>query len=189
MIGSRLAQQEHLKPGDRFSLLVNELPHSFTVSRVLSSKGIGGAFSGNLIVTDIRSAQDALSAPGKVNRIEIVVDESAIDSVLHKLENDLPKNVTAQRPAQRGMQVDKMTRSFQYNLLALTFIALMVSMFLIYNTMTISVIRRRPQIGTLRALGVSRTQILQLFTLEAITFGTVGTGVGILTGIALHRAH
>ncbi len=184
LIGSKLAREQHLKIGDTFEVLANEKQHNLKVARILSSKGLGGAFSGNLVVTDIDTAQNALNMSGKVTRIEIVVPDSMLNDAMEKLRQDLPAAAAIDRPAQRGVQVDKMTRSFQYNLLALTFIALMVSMFLIYNTMTISVIRRRPQIGTLRALGVSRTQILTLFSLEAVTFGAVGTSLGIATGIA-----
>lgn len=80
-----------------------------------------------------------------------------------------------------------MTRSFKYNLIALTFIALMVGMFLIYNTMTISVIRRRPEIGTMRALGVSRSQIMSLFLIESLWFGVVGTSIGLVMGLVMSQ--
>ncbi len=48
-----------------------------------------------------------------------------------------------------------MTRAFAINLTALSLLALVVGMFLIYNTMTFSVVQRRELIGTLRALGVT----------------------------------
>lgn len=184
LVGSKLAAAYNLKKGSKFKLLVNEAPQVFTVSRVLTNKGLGGAFSGNLVVMDIRTAQQALNSTGKITRVEIVAPESEIEQVSRHLKHDLPASIAVERPSQRGQQVEKMTRSFQYNLLALTFIALMVSMFLIYNTMTISVIRRRPQIGTLRALGCSKNKILSLFVAESFTFGIVGTSLGILVGIA-----
>jgi len=66
---------------------------------------------------------------------------------------NLPATLSINRPEQRGEQIEKITKSFEYNLMALTLIALMVGMFLIYNTMTISVIRRRPEIGTFARSG------------------------------------
>jgi len=183
LIGSRLAKEQHLVAGSSFKLLLNEKFHTFKVSKVLSSKGLGGAFSGNMVVTDIGTAQRALGSYGQISRVELILPESEFDLVQQRLRRELPSALTAERPSQRGVQVEKMTRSFEYNLLALTFIALMVGMFLIYNTMTITVIRRRSEIGTLRALGVSSNQILLMFALEALTFGVVGTGFGILAGI------
>ena len=49
----------------------------------------------------------------------------------------------------------RMLQSFQLNLAALSYIALLVGMYLIYNTVAISVVQRRPEIGTLRALGAT----------------------------------
>ncbi len=122
-------------------------------------------------------------------KIEVIVPEELLDRV--SISNT-PGTATRRRcrkgPSQRGEQVEKMTRSFKYNLIALTFIALMVGMFLIYNTMTISVIRRRPEIGTLRALGVSRFQIMSLFMISnPYGFGIVGTTIGLLMGVAMSQ--
>ena len=54
-----------------------------------------------------------------------------------------------------------MIRAFQWNLTALSLLALVVGMFLIYQTMTFSVVQRRPLIGSLRALGVTRARDLR----------------------------
>ena len=48
-----------------------------------------------------------------------------------------------------------MTAAFRTNLTALSLLALVVGMFLIYNSMTFSVVQRRPMFGTLRCLGVT----------------------------------
>ena len=63
----------------------------------------------------------------------------------------------------RTGEIARMLRSFQLNLAALSYIALLVGMYLIYNTVAISVVQRRPEIGTLRALGVKRGQIVRTF--------------------------
>lgn len=78
-----------------------------------------------------------------------------------------------------------MTKSFEYNLLALTFIAVMVGMFLIYNTMTISVLRKRQEVGTLRAIGVDKWQIVICFFLEALLLAVAGTFLGVAFGLVL----
>ena len=53
-----------------------------------------------------------------------------------------------------------MLRAFHFNLTALAWVALLVGLFLVYNTVAVSVIARRDEIGMLRALGTSRRQIL-----------------------------
>ena len=49
-----------------------------------------------------------------------------------------------------------MLGAFQLNLTALSLVSLLVGMFLIYNTIAASVVRRRHEIGVLRALGSER---------------------------------
>ena len=59
----------------------------------------------------------------------------------HALEsNGLPDGLTVQRPSRRGRQVEQMLAAFQLNLTALSYIALLVGLFLIYNTVSASVV-------------------------------------------------
>jgi putative ABC transport system permease protein len=186
LIGARLAHDKQLKIGDTFEVIVNEKSYLLTVAQILSPEGIGSVSTGNTVVVDLITAQNLLNIPGKVSQVEIIIPEpeKTWQPVKQQLENELPPGVRVQQPQRRATQIDKMTRSFQYNLLALTFIALLVGMFLIYNTMTISVIRRRSEIGTLRALGLSRLTIITLFAFEALWFGIVGSSAGLILGIA-----
>lgn len=187
LVGDRLAKTLNLSKGSSLKLLINDKSEEFTVSEIMSGEGLGGVYSGNLVVGDLNVVQRALNADGKISQIEVIVPESLLNQVQFQIRQELPSDVAVERPSQRGEQVEKMTRSFKYNLIALTFIALMVGMFLIYNTMTISVIRRRPEIGTMRALGVSRFQIMSLFMIESLWFGLVGTTIGLLMGVAMSQ--
>lgn len=183
ILGARLAHERNLRVGDSFQVLSNEKVQELKVLRILSSQGLGGAFSGNLVVVDLSTAQKVCGMEGKISRVELIAPKSELQPVQQKLAETVDRALVVGNPGGRTAQVEKMTRSFEYNLLALTFIALIVGMFLIYNTMTISVIRRRSEIGTLRALGLSRSGILTLFCLEAFCFGLVGTALGIVGGI------
>jgi putative ABC transport system permease protein len=80
-----------------------------------------------------------------------------------------------------------MTRAFDLNLTALSLLALIFGMFLIYNTMTFSVVQRRMLLGELRALGVTRRELSGLVLGEAAALGVLGTGLGLLLGIVLGR--
>jgi putative ABC transport system permease protein len=185
LIGKRLADKYSYHIGSPIQLLINDHRKQLFVNGILSGDGLGGAFSGNCIVADISTAQAALDQQRKLTQIELIVPNEDLPWVQEKLRAELPASIEISRPEQRGEQAERITRSFEYNLTALTLIALMVGMFLIYNNMTISVIRRRPEIGTLRAIGLSRMQVLVLFAGEALFFGIVGTGLGILLGLVL----
>ncbi len=72
-----------------------------------------------------------------------------------------------------------MLAAFHTNLTALSWIALIVGLFLVYNTVTISVVARRQEIGTLRALGLSRNKVLLLFLGEAAALAVAGIAIGL----------
>ncbi len=71
------------------------------------------------------------------------------------------------------------------NLTALSLLALVVGMFLIYNTVMFSVVQRRVVIGTLRALGVTPAQVFALVLVETAAAAAVGTGLGLALGWVL----
>ncbi len=78
-----------------------------------------------------------------------------------------------------------MLKAFQFNLTMLSGIALLVGVFLVYNTMAFSVAHHRREIGILRALGMERRAITGLFLLEAGLLGLVGGVMGCWFGVFL----
>jgi putative ABC transport system permease protein len=89
------------------------------------------------------------------------------------------------RSSSRTETVEQMTRAFELNLTALSLLALVVGMFLIYNTTTFSVVQRRGLIGRMRAVGVSRREVFVLVAGEAALIGVLGTALGLLLGLVL----
>ena len=81
-------------------------------------------------------------------------------------EKVIPPGVRLIQPADREKGTERMIRSYQLNLMALSFIAVLVSMYLIYNTASLSVARRRKELGILRSLGMLPRQILSWFFLK-----------------------
>ena len=99
----------------------------------------------------------------------------------------VPADVTVSPPGQRSGQVERMLAGFELNLGALSLISLLGGMFLIYNTIAASVVRRRVETGILRALGASRAEVQALFLGEAVLFGFFGVVLGIIGGVFLAR--
>src|SRR5260221_8741815 len=94
----------------------------------------------------------------------------------------LPASYSLEKPGVRGEENQRMLRAFRWNLRALSYISLVVGAFLIYNTISVSVVRRRAGIGILRAIGASRSMVLALFLGEALLLGTVGAILGVGLG-------
>lgn len=139
-----------------------------------------------VLVTDIATAQELLAMEGRLTRIDLVIPEG--DAGLHLLEKIravLPAGTAIVPAGSRAGALDQMTRAFRLNLTALSLLALVVGMFLIYNTTIFSVIRRRRLIGMLRAIGVTRREIFALVCTEAFLIGLAGTAAGLVFGVFL----
>jgi putative ABC transport system permease protein len=81
-----------------------------------------------------------------------------------------------------------MLAGFRLNLTALSLVSLFVGVFLVYNTISASVIRRREEIGILRSIGVSSAQVRWLFLGEALLYGLIGSVLGIASGLLVARS-
>jgi putative ABC transport system permease protein len=110
-----------------------------------------------------------------------------VDVMQQALQARLGPGVKVERPTFRNAAVEKMLRSFQVNLTALSMIALFVGMFVIYNTLSSAVVERRKDIAILRAVGAARGAIASVFLVEGLLVGAVGTWVGIPLGLLLSR--
>jgi putative ABC transport system permease protein len=66
-------------------------------------------------------------------------------------------------------------------------ISIVVGALGIVNTLTMSVIERTQEIGMLRAIGMSRTQVIRMVLAEATLMGVLGGLLGLFTGTILAR--
>lgn len=141
-----------------------------------------------LLVADLSTAQEWLGMVGRLSQIDLVFDEDATgEAELARVQAALPEGTRLIRPESRTATLQQLTAAFELNLSALSLLALVVGMFLIYNTMTFSVVQRRSLIGTLRCLGVARRQIFGLVLGEALLVGLVGALLGLGLGVLLGR--
>jgi putative ABC transport system permease protein len=140
-----------------------------------------------LAIMDIGVAQQLFGMTGKLSHIDLIADERTEQgrAILEKVRNVLPDGAQIVKPKARSQSVESLTDAFRLNLTALSLLALVVGMFLIYNTITFSVVQRRPIIGTLRCLGVTQTEIFRMILTETLMLGVVGGAIGVALGVVL----
>ena len=173
----------NFKPGDKINFLINGIEKTFNVNAILENKGLARALNGNFALMDIAAAQWAFGRIGKLDRIDIEFKRKEnFASIREKLSEVLPDFLRVDRPERKNRQVEKMLRAFQYNLTALSFVALIVALYLIYNMVALSVVRRRAEIGTLRAIGATPLLVASIFFVEAGIIGAAGSVIGIWLG-------
>ena len=159
------------------------------VAGVVDGTDQPGSYWNRVVTMDLAAAQVVFDLIGRLDRIEIVTaHDRTVDEVAHALRAVLPPTVVVQRPAQRTAQVEKMVGAFQSNLAVLSWVGLLVGMFLVYNTMSFSVAQRRREIGIYRALGMTERRVATLFLLEAGVLGLVGGALGACAGLWLARS-
>ncbi len=144
----------------------------------------------NFVFADVATAQELLDTVGRLNEIDLIVADAAdlAAADLSAIAAVLPEGVVVETAAAKQNAVQQMTAAFELNLAALSLLALVVGMFLIYNTVTFSVIQRRSMFGVLRCLGVTQGQIFTLILAEAGIFSVVGSVLGIGLGVVLGRS-
>ncbi|MDP9339160.1 MAG: ABC transporter permease [Acidobacteriota bacterium] len=167
------------KPGDHISLLINDRESDYVVRGVYPDSN--GAESA--IVMDIAAAQRAVGRAGRVDRILLKAPvESELDKWEQRLRAVLPEGIEVRSQGAGTNENRQMLAAFRWNLKLLSYISLIVGGFLIYNTISVSVVRRRPEIGIVRSLGASRGMVLAAFLGEAASFGLIGTLLGLPLG-------
>ncbi len=146
---------------------------------------------GGIVFTDIASAQEMLDLRGRLSHIDLIVagaDGAAADeAALSPVAALLPPGASIETAAARQNAVQQMTAAFEFNLSALSLLALVVGMFLIYNTVTFSVIQRRPLFAVLRMLGATGGQLFALILGEAVLLALLGSLLGLGLGVLLGR--
>jgi putative ABC transport system permease protein len=144
---------------------------------------------GEYVAMDIAAAQQALGRFGRLDRIDVAIGEgSDIDAVERAIREALPASYLISRPGTRSEENQRMLRAFRWNLRVLSYISLVVGAFLIYNTISVSVVRRRGEIGVLRAVGASRRAVFAMFLGEAVMLGVAGAAIGVGLGRLLAGA-
>jgi putative ABC transport system permease protein len=186
-ISEQFATNHGLRRGDGVRAQVNGADHLLRIGFILKASGDVVA-DPHFAAMDIGWAQELFGRRGELTSIQLRIGRGADrDDVIQRLRAIVPPDATVAPPVQRSQQVEKMLSGFELNLTAMSLVSLLVGMFLIYNSVSASVVRRRHEIGILRSLGVTRGELRALFLGEAVFFGIVGSVLGAVGGLLLAR--
>ena len=187
LLSGTAAAQLGLRPGDTFWIRVGAHRHRLELAGVLTPSDTLSARSiESLLVTDIATAQELTGVLGRLSHIDLLVPRGAAGhALLDQVRAALPPAAEIVPASSSARALEELSRGFSVNLTALSLLALFVGIFLIYNTMSFSVVQRRPLIGALRALGVTRREMWTMIMTEALALGALATAVGLPAGILL----
>ena len=186
LVSRPLASRLGLKVGDALPVMVGPRRQTLRVAGIFTSRSGLYPLDGAVLLMDIGPAQELLDRVGGLDYID-VIGAGPPAEVQRRLQEALPPGVEVVRPAAQGSRTEGLVASYRLNLAVLSAIALFVGMFLIYQSVTLSVVRRRREIGLLRTLGMTPGQVLLLFLAEGLASGLVGGLLGLILGVGLAR--
>jgi putative ABC transport system permease protein len=194
LVTTTYARRTGLKPGDKLTLEAVTGRAEFTVRGTLAARGPAKVFGGDLLLMDVYAAQIAFGRGKRFDHIDVVPEQGVDTRVLAaRIEQALAGTAVVARQEHRSNEAERILAGFKLGLSLASLVAVFVGGFIVYNALAIAVAQRRREIGILRALGVTRAQILVLFIAEGLTLGVLGAIAGLgfgwlLARVALHAA-
>ncbi|MCE9598289.1 MAG: FtsX-like permease family protein [Spirochaetia bacterium] len=164
------------KLGDTVTLTLKGARHLFPITGILRAVD-GHLPPQNTVYADLGQV---LQFQPEFTGVDFFVEEGKTNELRKLLETHFPL-ATIRTLEERKQTSREMLAAFQMNLAALGVIALLVSAYLVYNTVNISVLQRESMLGILLSLGASPQVLFGAIILEGIIIGTLGA----LTGCAL----
>ena len=157
----------------------------FTIRGVMRSSGMNKAFGGSLAIMDIYAAQLVFGRGRRFDRIDIRTrDGVSVEETQKAVQAALGPGFEVEPPSSRTEHFAALMQSYTTATQISSLFALVVGMFIIYNSFAIAVTHRRSEIGILRALGATQKQVRQVFLMESALAGFAGSVLGAVVGIA-----
>ena len=171
-----------VSPGATLRVVAGDRRMDLAVKGVIELPGVG---AGPFLLMDIPLAQRLVARAGRLDRIYVHPPTGDERDWTDRLAAVLPPGASILPAGTRTDDNRRMLRAFRWNLRMMSYTTILVGAFLIYNTITAYVVRRRQQIGIVRAVGASRAMVRAAFLIEGAVFGAIGAVLGLLLGRVL----
>jgi putative ABC transport system permease protein len=185
-----LAAEKGWREGSRIAVSLGSRRATLVVGALVDFQRLAPLASRRLAVLDLAQAQGLLGTRGRIHQIDVVArpGTSAAD-LTARLAARLGERARVTTPEQRTVEAAGLLAAFRLNLTALSLVSLLVGGFLVHASVRASLVRRREELGVLRAVGATRGQVLALVLGEAALLGAAGTALGIPLGWLAARAN
>jgi len=187
MLGEGLARSLKARPGSSLTLLASTTDGALNALDVT----VQGVFSSGvpevdkrLVYTDVATAQRLLNTH-RVSTLGVFLDRmEATASARQRVAAALPA-LTIQSWLDQAVFYQSVRSLYNRIFGALGLIIGVIVIFVVTNAMAMAIIERTREIGTLRALGTLRSQLLRTLALEGMVLGGVGALLGALIATAI----
>lgn len=186
ILGRDFARARGLGIGSKLALATARGQISLTVRGLLDPEGLAKAYDGAIAIMDIDGAREMLGKENKTDAVDIIARPGVeTDALQTSLRAALGPPFVVAPPEGYAHDLERLVRPFQTMLAFFGQVALIVGLFLVANSVSMTVAERKKEIGVLRALGAARWQIFVLFAVECVVVGGVGSVLGAYAGCGL----
>jgi len=186
LVNATLAREDGLVPGQSIGISTIDAPVYVSIAGVLASDGPWAGGGGRAVIMRLATAQAIFGADG-FTRIDVGLDEGiSADSVTQTLQATLTgEPYVLSSPHDLGASMRASTGDFAATTALIGAIALFTGAFLIFNSLSMTVVERVRELGLLRAAGASRGQLTSYILVQATAIGIAGSVLGIALGAVL----
>src|SRR5262245_16149850 len=175
-------------PGSTIDVIAPEGRRQLVVRGLVDAAGPAALYGGAVGLMDLPAAQRLLGKAGRLDRIDVrLAAGSDPTEVAARLRARFEGDSRVQDTATAGARGEDLLCSLRVAPAIAGLIAALVGFFIIYHTMSVSVVQRRREIALLNAFGVSGWSLLRWLAIEALALGVVAAFVGL--GVGLGLAH
>jgi putative ABC transport system permease protein len=179
LISEQLAQRRHKVTGDTLELQLSDQTLVLTIAGVVSSK------NPQLLIADISTVQKLLLKKGSLSYLNVSSNDKVFNPEM--LNNSLPPSLRLIKTEQIIDGQLSLIKALQFNLSALSLLAVVVGAFLIFSTLRFSILQRAPIFSRLRIQGVSHFELQLLLFKEALLLTILGIISGWILGFLLSQ--
>jgi putative ABC transport system permease protein len=181
-------QSLDLAIGDPLTLPIGDREETFTIAGL-----VPGAAGQSLAVMDLGLAQWRLNGMGQLSRLDIVPEPGQSFDAIARAVGALNLGLTLVTADDRDRRMSNLSRAYRVNLSVLALVALFTGAFLVFTTISFSVLRQQSQLALLSVLGAKRQWLFALVLTQALIVtafgGLLGLGIGLgLAGLLLRVA-
>ncbi|WP_406286446.1 ABC transporter permease [Embleya sp. NBC_00896] len=189
MIDADTADKKKVKIGDELRVIapVGTFPVKVSGIMTFTTTNPGAAL---LSFDTATASQRLLGDPNLVTSVSVtaadgVSDDQLKQNVQQALGADVEVKTAAEKAKDDANQLSGFLNVMKYAMLGFAAIAVLVGIFLIFNTFSMLVAQRTRELGLMRAIGASRADVNRSVLVEAVLLGVVGSTLGLLAGLGL----
>ena len=187
-IPAKLASKLGLKLGAQMPAATPVGIQQLKIVGILKDMGAARVGEGGVGFTSIETARRLDERGDEVRVVSVVLEDGVkVDSWIKKNKSKIGAGVDVENAATLAQGFLSLLKGIQGAFTSFAGIALFVGAFLIYLTLTSSIIERTKVLGTLRALGATRGQIRRMVVREALVLGFVSSLFGLAVGLGIAR--